>query len=959
MTRAAPLLVAGIAAAYFAAFVHYGILLEDEGLILLQIARTFRGAHPYVDFHTGYSPGGFYLNALLFRLFGESVVPLRVVLVGVNAASTAMIFVLARRVAGTALAAAVALGWMAHLPVFVGLFASFNVPYPSWYGICASLATQLAFDRHLATGRRAPLVAAGLAAGIAFSIKQNVGSLAGLSCGLVLALLHAGVGDPDRRLARLLLVLAAVFLLAGFTVAVTTVEAVFILGPTLVLIAGRLAWARALLPAPIRLVPGVALVAAGLIVVSGLWLVPFVAVLGVRGLMREIFLVGTDFDLVYATPYPIPFAFPDAWPVIGTLGLVVLALGGLGAARGRIGSRTATAVVVTTVAGCSAMVARWSRMPEGFARSVTLQAQHLGFFAAPVLGLAVAVAWLRRVRHEPASTPDARMLAMLVFALCAFAGLYPRIDETHLLIVLPSSLVLAAWAARRLAEAWSEAVRISPRRLADAMATCGILLALVAAVPSFRAHAALRDGRLERHARVLVDSPAAPVHLDGPHAADTRALNAMLAWLRERLEPGEALFHFPCVALVPYLLGHPSLSRHDYWYAGRPDHLEEAEVVRQLATVRPRFALTVNRNLGFFSNSARYYFLLRQFLREHYTVAARFGRYDVLVRRDLATAPPHVEDFVDPVGDDLIARLAEPLYGARLAAIRAFLERARTSADVADLAARIAPDDRSRLLLLRGMAEVPDVRTVPFVASEFESEAWRVRSEAAITLNYVALYTAEHRYVPGKLPGERDPAPADLVGLVAPERARRWLRDKGSRQAAAFAAWVLAASNDTESAPVLRDVVDTSEKNPYLRLVAVYGLMRGGGPEQLCALVDLVGDKRHEYQDAVPSLLLDEAAQHPASLAACLRRSLADARARAREMSAWIAGAAGLRDVAPTLRGALGDPERRVRIGAAWALGRLADVEARPALTQMVGEPDEQIRAFAAEALARLDAGGP
>ena len=88
-----------LVAALYASFVGYGFNLDDEGTVLYQILRTFRGERPYLDFHTGYTPAVFYLNAAIFDIFGVSVMPIRISLVAVNAASVVLIFRLALRFA--------------------------------------------------------------------------------------------------------------------------------------------------------------------------------------------------------------------------------------------------------------------------------------------------------------------------------------------------------------------------------------------------------------------------------------------------------------------------------------------------------------------------------------------------------------------------------------------------------------------------------------------------------------------------------------------------------------------------------------------------------------------------------------------------------------------------------------------------------------------------------------------
>ncbi len=379
--------------------------------------------------------------------------------------------------------------------------------------------------------------------------------------------------------------------------------------------------------------------------------------------------------------------------------------------------------------------------------------------------------------------------------------------------------------------------------------------------------------------------------------------------------------------------------------------------MRTLEAERPRHLLTLNRRLGFFVDAPAYYFLLRAFVREHYALVASFGRYDILGWRGEvppATVPAETEP---PLSDRaaVLAGLAESDRELRRAAVAAFLARAKDAAGVVRLAETWAPDEASRLLLVRNLGEAGDERALAFLMDVVASPSRRLRVEAAGALSLLALRARAERDLFGRDGGGLAAASDRMARELPLDVVRGWMAEPELRErSGVFAAHALAAAGDPASLPALDGLLG-ERRLVYLRVAAAEALARAGRTEHLCDLVETLAIPLHEVQDVVPSALLDAARMHPEEVATCLARGLADSTPLAREVSAWIVGAARAAGAVPALRRALADPRREVRIAAAWAVGQLRDGASRVALAALARDPDPEMGAFAREALARVD----
>jgi hypothetical protein len=200
-----------------------GIVLSDEGYLLMQALEMTRGGVLYRDLDAFVAPGVWFLLAGLFQLVEPSVLASRLLALGCFIATLGVSARIAWRLGGPRHALAVT---AALLVASVWAFPAWTWSFYSPYAVLFALA---GLERLLAwreARRLRQLLAAGVLLGTAAVFKQNYGALALLGAALALGAIVVEAGGASRQRAGRL-VRAGFVLMAGAAAAALPAVAYF------------------------------------------------------------------------------------------------------------------------------------------------------------------------------------------------------------------------------------------------------------------------------------------------------------------------------------------------------------------------------------------------------------------------------------------------------------------------------------------------------------------------------------------------------------------------------------------------------------------------------------------------------------------------------------------------------------------------------------------------------------
>lgn len=646
------------------------------------ILLTSQGYRPYVDFEPRYSPGLFYLNALIFKAFGirMSFVRLGVALfwmldlVGLYLVAR---FLMPRR--------------FAVLPPLLGLLwgpLDLMMPWASWYSIPPAIFSLYFTLAYIRERKAQSLFLAGVAAGISFFFKQSTGVYAMMFIAVAYALIYdplkngsaAEAREPSQPKSVLILRVIAVFF-GCFVFPILLMrsnagsrEIVFHLAPLatlgtflLVLIVRSHVKAeashaggeglRAFLAPP-------ALAGAGFFGVAILWFPIAAPGIGVVELVKYLFMLNRSlFVSIGVTHDFTPRASMSTFAPVLLL-LSVSVAGVILMLRARPWLRLALAAGL--ISGEVAVLMAFPELREYFSRQMpqTSASMVLVLHFAALAYLAYKSFSKRLSQEEPADLFP--LIAVLVFCNFFFLQLFPLNSMIHMQWAVNSWFVAAAWMAYALYKCIPEPV--SGRAMSILRGSVGFALtaapiflyfaygSLLALVPQVCDVGILlpKDKQVPREERSVFakikDLPQAkiivrPKKLARPDLERvdvylpvwySQMLEDTVEYLTERTGPDEFIFG-PNLNFINFVAARPSPLSENYFFPAWVTRKEEAEKLALLDLRQPTYVIFYtgldSADILGYPRFRAYYPRIAAYLESNYDLEKTIGLFAIARRK--------------------------------------------------------------------------------------------------------------------------------------------------------------------------------------------------------------------------------------------------------------------------------------------------------------------------------------
>ncbi|MBI5116003.1 glycosyltransferase family 39 protein [Candidatus Poribacteria bacterium] len=614
----------------------------DYGKLTNDGLRILNGELLYRDIGTLYPPAMDYLVASVFRIFGDSILTLRITLALMGAGTLVLVFFMTR---------AMSSAWCALAATLIALLIGpvcLNYPYASWscipLGLCMVLAEYSGWKRNSAKCR----LLAGMLAGTIFSFKPNWGifALAALICSQSLGSLLAYDGSNRLTLGGRLstfLVSGAGGLILGLSLVlmrkhlIASNLAAFILPTCLIALEGGILLRTCAMQgrAPAMSILPTLNSSVGFALVTIPWIAYFFFKLGANLFYQFLIYPSTVFAKGFFVPLPAPS--PEA------IVLVFLScFQGIMMLKGRAPfSARATFLGIFGLFGFALLCRLVPLVREGILTTKSGEYDKWGFAFACYVPLAVHAGMgcvLARDILNIETVDRSRTylsLCLWIYSIAAFHVFYPLMDIYHLIWPLAPVVALGATFLFRSLEFWKTKTPDGFAERRQKTVRClsvlivPLFMGLFFGLPIFKYF--VKAGKTPFQVTINGFSPIRS-RRGGILMPERRAddINNVVDFVQSSTSPGKTIFDM--TGSLFYFLA----DRHNpiRWAYLQPDFFspEEIEDVRRtIESLRPR--LVVTSSVAEWNISANYP-VLYSFIYAKYKPLRTFGEYQVLSLRN-------------------------------------------------------------------------------------------------------------------------------------------------------------------------------------------------------------------------------------------------------------------------------------------------------------------------------------